>query len=162
MTMPFWLPHKVNVDGQWERILGMLYAVFTQDFKASTPVFEGVMISWDERILDGEYEEGFWHLITKQDYQQGDRLFDPPRATKLPWCAPVINNASDSEVKAWDYQEKPGRVRIYLWLMHWDYVVILEKKLFRGTGSVFLVTAYHVGGDATRKKLQQKYEQRII
>jgi len=41
-------------------------------------------------------------------------------------------------------------------------VVVLEKKsLSGGCTVVFLVTAFYVGGNSTRRKLQKKYEKRV-
>jgi len=157
MLMPSWLPHKVSVDGQWERILAMLYSIFVRDFIDSSPLFEGRTILFDDRIVDGQYEEGFWHLITKNDYNTGDRLLDPPRAERLPWCAPTIKNSNDPAIKVWNYQEGSGRLRTYLWLDQLDYVVILEIRPQRRGEVAFLFTAYHVDGASTRKKLQTKF-----
>jgi hypothetical protein len=160
MVMPAWLPHTVNVNGQWDKILAMLYHIFETDFLINQPDFEGREVWIDDRKLDGVYEEGFWHLITKGNTEIGDRLFDIPRAERLPWCAPTIDNSTDSGVRVWDYREGSGRLRTYLWLVNWDYVVILEKRHKRKGEIAHLITAYHVGGASTRKSLQRKYEER--
>jgi hypothetical protein len=166
MLMPSWLPHKVSVNGQWDRVLEMLYGIFVQDFIHSSPLFEGRMILWDDRILDGQYEEGFWHLITRDEYANGkatgNRLFDPPRAERLPWCAPTINNSIDPAVRVWNYREGSGRLRTYLWLDQFDYVIVLEIWSQRRGEVAFLFTAHHVDGASTRKKLQNKYMNREL
>jgi hypothetical protein len=138
----------------------MLYHIFESDFILSKPLFEGQEVKWDDRKLDGLYEEKFWHLITKDDQETGDRLFDGPRAERLPWCAPTVNNSSDRAVKVWNYREGRGQIRTYLWLEHWDYVVILEMKSNHKKKLAVLITAYHVDGASTRKKLQSKFDQR--
>jgi hypothetical protein len=160
--MPSWLPHVVNVNGVWERVLVTLYNIFQADFIQSQPKFDERLIIWDERKIDGLYEEGFWHLITKNDPSTGDRYPDFPRASKLPWCAPTIRHANDPEVQTWDYQEGTGRLRSYLWLKAWDYVVILEKRDTSRGAVAFLVTAYHVEGASSRSKLQRKWDNRMI
>jgi hypothetical protein len=162
MLMPVWLPHLVSVNGQWERVVAMLYRIFVHDFIVSSPLYEGRLILWDDRKLDGQYEEGFWHLITREDYTTGNRLFDPPRAERLPWCAPVINNSGDPAVKLWNYREGGGRIRTYLWLEQFDYVIILEIRSQRRGEVAFLFTAFHVDGASTRKKLQNKYANREV
>ena len=161
MTMPAWLPHIVKVDGRWEHVLPMLYSIFTGDFIKVQRTFEGREVHWDERKLDGKYEEGFWHLITKTDHSSGERLPDFRRAERLPWCGPTISNSTDNAVKVWDYREGNGKILTYLWLELWDYVVILEKKKQRKGEIAFLVTAYYVSGASTRRNLQRKYGNRV-
>lgn len=160
MTIPGWLPPIVRVDGRWEDVLRMLYGIFTEDFIESGPTFKGLKIQWDKRIVEGNYEEGFWHLITKTDSLSGERLLDSRRAERLPWCAPTISNAENPAVRVWDYLEGNGRIRTYLWLNLWDYVVILEKRPGRSGEIAFLITAYYIEGASTRRNLQRKYEHR--
>jgi hypothetical protein len=108
------------------------------------------------------YEEGFWHLITKLDHQSGDRLLDPRRAERLPWCKPTIEHSAEPAVKMWRYKERRGKTRIYIWLENWDYVTILEERQLRGGRQVaFLITAYYVSGSSTRRTLQKKYDARM-
>jgi len=161
MTRPDWLPELVSVNGDWSSILARLYAIFTADFKDQTCTFQGSAVEWDQRITSGDnYEAGFWHLTTKTDRRSGDRLFDPRRAERLPWCSPTIRNSSHAAVKAWEYLESGNRRRVYLWLDEWDYVVILEKRTREHTVRHFLVTAFHVDGDSTRRSLSRKYTER--
>ena len=161
--MPPWLPPLISTNGNWHEVLTRLYAIFDTDFKKGRPEFQGRIVFWDNRILPGEkYEEGFWHLITRRDAQTGDRLLDPPRAEKVPWCAPTIRHTDDIVVRVWDYPEGTGKVRTYVWLENSGYLVILEKRKGRtAKGLAFLVTAYHVDGEDTRRSLKRKYERRL-
>jgi len=161
MERPVWLPDIVSVDGEWEQVLSRLYAVFEADFKVTGCSFQEKPVWWDRRILPGDrYEEGFWHLISKQDQKASERLFDPRRAERLPWCRPTLVNSRELELKVWDYREAGGRLRTYVWLRDWAYVVILEKKMQRCGEVAFLITAFYVDGDSKRKDLQRKYERR--
>jgi len=159
--MPAWLPHIVRVDGTWEQTLVRLYHIFEIDFVQSHPSFENKQVIWDDRKLDDLFDEGFWHLITRKDGVTGERLPDFPRAERLPWCAPTINHSRDPIVRNWDYEEASGRIRSYLWLVDWDYIVILEKRNQRRGVVAFLVTAYHVDGASTRRNLERKFNNRI-
>ncbi len=162
MEKPSWLPEIVSVDGEWEKVLAALYAIFDRDFKQMNRSFQDRPVWWDRRVLPGDqYEEGFWHLISKQDQDTNDRLLDPRRAERLPWCGPTISNAHDSEVEVWDYREASGRLRTYVWLQHRDYVVILEKRQQRIGKVAFLITAFYVEGDSKRRDLRKKYEKRV-
>jgi hypothetical protein len=160
---PDWLPALASVSGVWEVMLKRLYRIFEADFKHKGCTLGGRPLRWDSRILTGErYEEGFWHLITQTDQNTKERLFDPRRAERLPWCAPTIMNAHDSAVLMWDYLEARNRLRTYLWLKDWDYVIVLEKKPHRRGEVAFLITAYYVSGQSTRKNLQRKYDKRVL
>ncbi len=157
---PTWLPALVSISGEPNQVFARLYKIFEADFKQTERALEGVSIRWDNRILEGKYEEGFWHLITKQDQEAKERLLDPRRAERLPWCGPTITNAKDSVVKMWNFREANRRLRTYLWLEAWDYVVILEKRQQSGREIAFLITAFYVEGNSTRKRLRDKYAKR--
>jgi hypothetical protein len=159
--MPDWLPDIVSVEGEWEKVLAKLYRIFAYDFRQTGCCFEDRPVWWDRRKLESPYEEGFWHLITQLDHNQKERLFEPRRAERLPWCKPTIMNCGDLEVKVWDYKEARGKIRTYLWLENWDYVIVLEKRQLRGGRNIaFLITAFYVEGKSTKKSLQRKYEKR--
>lgn len=158
---PPWLPELASVNGQWELVLKALYGIFERDFVRGGCYFQGFAVRWDRRKLGGDrYEEGFWHLITKMDKLSGERLFDPRRAERLPWCKPTLTHSADPEVKAWDYRESDGVVSTYVWLENWDYVVILRKRQQDRGVVAFLVTAYHVDYNSTRRNLRAKLAKR--
>jgi len=160
--LPPWLPAIISVNGEWEDVLCRLYHVFASDFKRSGCMFQERPVWWDRRVLPGErYEEGFWHLITRDDSRTKQRLFDPRRAERLPWCAPTLRNSQDIRVRVWDYEEGGGSIRTYVWLQNWDYVIVLEKKRARVGEVAFLVTAYHVDGESQKRSLRRKYEKRV-
>ncbi|MCL4783426.1 MAG: hypothetical protein KJZ70_10365 [Bryobacterales bacterium] len=161
MTTPTWLPPIVSVNGDPTSVFQMLYGIFDADFRRKNPRFQNMPIWWDRRVVEPPYEEGFWHLITRLDYPSGERLLDPRRAEKLPWCGPTIENCKDACLKVWDYLESNGRTRTYLWLHGFDYVVILERAIKRIGLVVFLVTAFHVDGKQKREDLERKYQKRV-
>ncbi|TET45210.1 hypothetical protein E3J62_08160 [candidate division TA06 bacterium] len=160
---PGWLPVTISVDGDWRNnVLPLLYSVFVKDFKQTRRMFENRPVWWDIRIVPGGvYEEGFWHLITRIGSKTTERLFDPRRAERLPWCGPTISNSSDVAVKVWDFKEASGRLRTYLWLEDWDYAIVLEKKQERLGEVAFLVTAFYVDGESRRKSLRGKYAKKM-
>lgn len=168
---PEWLPAIVSVDGNYDEVITFLYSIFKKDFIDNQPCYKSMPIWHDRQKEDKEqYEEGFWHLVTRDFRKNVDRLFDPRRAERLPWCSPTINNSNDSSVKAWDHKDQ-RRTTTYIWLEEFDYVVMLQIKTLKarrdGTGVrasrkvAFLVTAYHVDGESVRRSLQRKYEKRI-
>lgn len=161
MTLPAWLPEMVSVDGGWDEICARLYVIFQQEIAKKGLSYDNRPLWWDRRVLDGKYEEGFWHLISKDDQKTKERLFDPRRAERLPWCGPAVSNSVDPIVKAWDYKEGRKKIRTYLWLEPFDYLIILEKQKRGGREIVFLITAYHVSGDSTKRGLNAKYQKRL-
>lgn len=154
------MPELFLLDGNWELTLQKLYKLFEQDFIVKERWYKGYQVTWDTRKVDGIYDEGFWHLISKMDKFTGERIPDFRRAERLPWCGPTIDNESDVEVKVWDYREKNKKIRTYLWLESWDYVIVLEKR--RNKSFVILITAYYVEGPSTVRNLNQKYADRIL
>jgi hypothetical protein len=153
-----WLPELVETDGDWDIVLTRLYKIFKQDFIINKCFYDEKVVSWDKRKLDSKYDEGFWHLISKKNPISEDRLFDSKRARKLPWCRPCIENCINEyeRLRVWENKEK-GRTQVYIWLEDLDYVIILQNKI----KYYFLITAYHVEGDRTRKQLRDKYDRRL-
>jgi hypothetical protein len=137
--------------------LAALYSVFEADFKRRQLDFRGTRILYDGRILEAPYEEGFWHLITRTDQGSTERVFDPRRAECLPWFVPILSNCDDAAVKVWVWKDDKRRLRTYLWLEEFDYVIILQS---RGGRVYFIVTACHVDGAGRRKQLQTRYDAR--
>lgn len=138
LPSPDWLPCKHNTNGVWEEILIGLYQIFYSDFIGEKCYFDLYAIIFDTRKIDSPYEEGFWHVISKINNSSGVREPDFPRAQKLPWCKPSIENHNDSLVKCWDYKEDNNRFRTYIWLENFDYVVVIEKR----KSAAFLVTHF--------------------
>jgi hypothetical protein len=163
MTMPAWLPAKADVsyssDKDWDLLVKRLYDIFVYDFIQEKCVFNGYCIIFDTRKIDSLYEEGFWHLISRDDNKIKQRLFDPDRACRLPWCNPTLENFADPAVCIWDYLEEDNRVKTYIWLIDFDYLIIIEKKNNRKFA--YLITAYHVDGKSTSRSLREKYKKRI-
>lgn len=161
--LPEWLPEIISVDGEWENVLQTLYSIFRKDFVDGKPKLSNTPVWWDRCVLENDqYEEGFWHLISKDDDSRNDRLFDPRRAERLPWCRPTIDHFNEDVVRYWDYKTSKSRIVTYLWLEDFDYVIIFQKRKL-GIGTVyFLKTAYYVGGDSTRRNLQKNYEKREL
>lgn len=157
MTIPSWLPDIYPMDGNWNQRLKGLFKIFEQDFVFSHPQFEGCTVYHDERILDGEYPEGFWHITTKGT--QPNRLPDFRRAERLPWCKPSIQNSDDQIIKKWDYIEGQKGTRVYIWLETLDYVIILQPVTRETDMIYYLVTAFHVDGERSRNGLKRKYEE---
>ena len=156
MQKPDWLPDMISMDGEWNAVLSGLYAIFDHDFKQGKPTLNKMTVWWNQRIeKDGIYEEGFWHLISRNDPCTKERLFDIRRAERLPWCSPVLSHAHDAAVIMGDYQEG-RRIRTYVWLKDHDYVIVLERRRQNIGLVAFLITAYHVDGPSRRKSLERK------
>jgi len=155
-VLPTWLPPMLATDGVWDQVLDRLYSVFQKDFIIDGCSYEGLPVRFDARKEEGKYEEGFWHLVTKHDPEAGYRVLDPARARRLPWCKATIEQHPPGDTRVWRTREG-ARIRVYLWLVALDYVVVLEER----SRIVILVTAYSVDGDRTRTNLQRKYDARI-
>ncbi len=163
-----WLPHIVPVDGVWEEILSRLYAIFSKDFINSKVSLNRIEVWYDRRKIDGNYEEGFWHVVTREEKRTRERIFDPRRSERLPWCAPLIQNNADENVKFWRYREGNGKIRFYIWLYALNYVVILEERTLQPIGEkparviAMLVTAFYVDTPYKNDDLERKYTSREV
>ncbi len=159
-SSPAWLPEPMSVDGEFDEVIENIHSRFNQDFRTARPKFGEVPVWWNQRPDPEDprgYEAEFWNLI--QGHDEGP--FHAGRASKLCWCAAVIQNADDPAVTVFDYEEK-RQVRTYLWLRDFDYVVVLRRLEKRFGPVMWLVTAYTVDGKSTRNKLRKKYENRLL
>lgn len=170
---PEWLPAVIAYAGDWTRFVGALYSVFTRDFKGQWPRFRAAPVWHDRRLLpDGDgKEEGFWHLVTKDQWvwnprtrrKEKERLPELNRARRLPWARPIIEHESDASIQSWDFDEatKWGMVvRTYIWLKRHDYVVILERQQ-KDKGYIFmLITSFFVTHEGKRRDLESRHARR--
>lgn len=141
---PSFLPPLLDLDGDWNAILSRLYALFLKDFKESKTYHRGIKVIYNGTVKDDGLgkEEGFWHVVSRNDDKTGERLIDYPRAKRLPWAKPMMESPERSEIKVWQYQEGTADrgLRTYIWLEEYNYAIILQKKK-----SVFYwVTAFYV------------------
>lgn len=172
---PRWLPEQVSFHGDWDAFVRALYAIFEADFKDSRPQFRACPL-WHDRRVESNcpfgFEEGFWHLITREDWvynprtrrREKERLPEFDRAGRMPWAKPIIDNERDDPVLVWEFDDETRKgkaTRTYLWLRDFDYVVILEEQSKR-FGTVFrLITSFYVDVEAKRKDLLSRYERRL-
>lgn len=151
---PFsFLPETIPFKGDWYAFVTLAYCVFKMDFLDSSPRFHSQRVSVNRSKKDGSpMEEGFWHLITREDKKLKERLPDFPRAERITWARPIIENYSTTGMDCWRYLEGNGRTRHYLYAKAVDYLVILEE----GPKSFFLVTGFYVDSDWKRRELESK------
>jgi len=159
--MPTFLPSLLDLDGEWDEVLSILYGIFERDFKLSTTFHAGFKVLYNTQIKEDGMgkEEGFWHVICVDDKNCGGRIPDFPRAKRLPWAKPLMESPPRPEIKTWNYKEGKSKegIRTYVWLENYDYALILQRKK-----TVFYwVTAFYVRSNWKRRDLQQKYENRV-
>jgi len=174
LSTPSWLPDPIQFQGDWNHFVRTLYAVFESDFKHGTPRYKNCPVWYDRRVESGdsyEYEEGFWHLVTKDQWvwnpqtrrKEKDRLPELDRAARLPWTKPAMDHHLESGVLNWDFRQETKRgyiIRSYIWLKDHDFVVILERQKKR-RGDIFqLITSFLVNYEGKRRDLQSRYERR--
>lgn len=157
-SLPKWLPPLLSVNPWSAGTFEKLYAVFTHDFKESQPVYDGHAVWFFSDVEDGK-EAIFWHLTHRDDKTAGERMPDFRRCERLPWARPMLDNQGQPEVMAWDYREGDGTIKTYVWLKDYDYLVLMKKY---PDGGRRLITAHYVDYSNKRRKLEKKYEKRIV
>ncbi len=170
---PAWLPPHIPFTGDWSAFVTALYAVFSRDFKATFPWFQGRPVWHDRRVLsDGDgKEEGFWHLVTRDEWvwdarlrkKTKERLPELDRAGRVPWARPIIEHPGDPQVLVWEFEAETKfgpALRTYVWLQSCDYVVILERQA-KERGDIYqLITSFYVDYPGKRVDLLSRYERR--
>ncbi len=154
---PDWLPEMLDLSGYGTETTQWLYDQFIGDFIPPCCWLDGREVWIDNRKRDDHFEEGFWHVVTRDNKNVSQRQPDFRRAERLLWCAAVIRNVRDEAVRRWAFRENSGRCRLYLWLHEWDYLVILEPQTTtRGKPIYRLITAYHIDNRQERQNLEHK------
>ena len=154
---PLILPEKLELYGTTQENLAKLYGVFRHDLIDQRVQFQGLPVVLDNRIRDNR-EEGFWHLITRQDQPVGRRDIDYKRAKRLPWIRPLIEGHPHPDILAWEADEPNGKGKVvhkhYFWYDQGKYLIVLWKQ----PGNYFLATAFYVNEGHDRIRYREKYQ----
>jgi len=160
MTEPSWLPPLLLLPqfrGNITAYLQAVYNCFKKDFVSSRPTLNGLPVYPQINPKEDNKEFSYWH-ITHEGKIESEREFAPRRCERIAWIRAIIENVNDPSVTIWDYKEGKGKIRTYIWLEEYDYIVILEKS--RKKDKYFLVTAFYFEGNSTYRNLERKYDQR--
>jgi len=156
---PGFLLRKLQLSQVWDKDVALLYAVFEIDFKQSLPEYRGKFIIHDSRKASDGREKGFWHLVTRGGFRDFSGTPDCDRAERLPWIRAIIEHPDAPGILNWEFREGTGELHTYLWLVEFDFVVVLGplRKSDRG---MQLITAFYVQSEMRRAELRRKYEAR--
>lgn len=162
ISTPAWLPEMFPVSPWTEFTFEDLYEIFKRDFINSQPLFQGNKIWFYPEKANGK-ELIFWHMTERDEGDDkakpsGTRTADFRRCERLPWARPMLDNSTDSALLVWDYDEGKGGTKTYVWLQHFDYVVIMKKY---PDGRRRLVTSFWLEFDSKKRNLRKKYENRV-
>ena len=156
-TLPDWLPPMACVNPWTNETFDMLDTIFKRDFKDTQPIYEKRPVRFFPEKDEGK-EVLFWHLTHREDKGTGERLPDFRRSERLPWIRSIIEHSTKPEVWAWDYKEGGGKINTYLWLKHYDFLVLLRKSR---KGNRYLLTSFCIDYLHKRRELEKKYNKRI-
>lgn len=160
-TLPEWLPSLLcytDYNGDWDKFLSDVYAIFERDFKKTRPLFRTLPVNHDTRIEFGK-EAGFWHIVQKEEKDIAIRIPNLRRCEHIRWPKPLIENSSDLRVSCWqNLVKRPGQGRqnrISIWIEDLDYIVILRAR----SKEMILITAYCVIYESHRNKLRKQRDE---
>lgn len=156
MSILSWLPKLFNVSPWDHTTYDLLYEIFHNDFIASKTYHYKIPVGFSREKEDGK-EKTFWHITTRENKHNNERLPDFRRCERLPWLKPILENPTRPEILAWEYTEGDGTLKVYVWLKDHDYVAIMKKTR---KGSLILLTAYWLEYSHAKKKLMKKFDAR--
>ncbi|MBE0483359.1 MAG: hypothetical protein IBX52_07640 [Bacterioplanes sp.] len=149
-----WLPELeffASYDGDWEKYLHALYAIFHADFVASKPSYQGVRLGLKRHPMIQGKEATFWHIISTGDNEE-DRVPDFRRCERIRWPKPLIENVPNDDIKVWT-ERRNSEDRIHLWLESEGYLLVLNKRR-----DYLLWTAFYVEKQHQRDKYKKRWE----
>jgi hypothetical protein len=148
MPIPSWLPALFSVNPWDHTTYDSLYKIFHNDFIANKAYYCKIPVGFDRNKENGK-EKTFWHVTTRDDKHNSERLPDLRRSERLPWLKPILENSTKPEILAWEYTEGDGAINIYVWLKDHDYLAIMKKTK---KGGQILLTAYWIEYGNVKKK----------
>lgn len=144
-------------EGNFEKYINVLYAVFKHDFIDSKPFFRGKRLGLKKLpIVDGR-ECTFYHFTHKGNIET-ERIPDLRRMERIPWPKPIINNSESPSLKVWKNIRRSNGTKTRILIFHEKerYLVVLdERKDF-----ILPWTAYYVS-ENKKQKLLNEYERYI-
>lgn len=137
----------------------LAYNVFKRDFLDSKCFLEKILIcSKSSKKIEISQklnvEEVFWHIISRKN--SSIRTFDEQRAKRIEWVKCIILDYDKNHIKRFYYYESNGKIRLYLWLEQYDFVVILEKIITK-TEEAFIVTSFYIDNSKKKEEFAKKY-----
>jgi len=157
---PTWLPEMIDCNGDINEIFSHLYEIFCRDFKQGPIRLNNLLVWYNRKIGEKGFEEGFWHLIEREEKSQYERYFDPRRAERLPWLRSSIDHYLETEVRFFEYHEF-NEVFAYIWLYNFDYVAVFIKRRQNFGDVYFLTSAHYIDGNRKRRQLEKKFHEAV-
>lgn len=161
--MADWLPGLCRLEdfnGDWQRYEDELYRYFRRDFIVSRPAIDGQPVGINVAPVVNGKEESFWHLTTEEQevVQDGvarkERLPDMKRCCRIRWPRAILDAARSADVRAWR-ERRPDGLRLVFALGDFSYLVSVAV---RGSGKLFLATAFPIVYERRREKHRKQYE----
>jgi hypothetical protein len=157
-NLPDWLPATTKLSGVFDKDIAELYEIYSRYFVTNNCFLGPQKVFFDRNVIDGEKEEGFWHLVTRKDSKSGERLYDTRRAERLVWSLPLMENCQSDEVTVFEYMHKQ-RKRRFVWLRDFDYLMVFQP--YKNGKATLLITAYHIDGSSNRRWITRQFDNRI-
>ena len=112
--------------------------------------------------------ERFWHIITKDEYNQRvrnnpcleakekNRKYDVARAKRIHWIKIIIDNwQSDKDIKHF-YQRRGNKKNLIIWHTKRDFLIIIRKE--SNSSDRFLISSYLIFRSEIRRYAKQLKE----
>lgn len=156
LPLPF-LPELLDLNGTYDRLMRILYLRYREDVLDHDLRYDSRRVVADNRLVGSDYEEGFWHVITRG---KDERHIDFRRAERIVWLRPLIENSDAPELYKWvetDADNRGRRVqKTYIWYREGRYMIVLKNVPKR---HYFLVTAFYVTGARNDRYYFRKFQQ---
>jgi hypothetical protein len=147
-----WLPSLVrreDYDGNWDKYINAVFAVFYRDFIETQPKFRGKWVRCRrDPMCDGK-EAGFWHCVSEGPDEER-RTPDLRWCERIAWARPVIEHAGVEGVDIW-VQRKGRDRRVHIWYRECYLVVLGDHGRY-----CQLVTAFCTDREHTKQKKRRE------
>ena len=150
------LLHLADFDGDYQRYIEAVFAVFYRDFIETQPRFKNCWVRCRRDPMDQGKEAGFWHCVS-EGKRESDRTVDIERCKRIRWVRFIIDHAEEDELIDHWITKRRNEERHLLWYNE-EYLVVLGKRARKRDHRVYyqLITAYCVTEEWRKRQLQKE------
>lgn len=152
-----WLPRLIRLEdynGEWNRYIDEVFAIFYKDFIESQPKFKDKWVRCRRDLIDGK-EAAFWHCISEGS-DENNRTPDIRRCERIGWIRAIIENSQDHRVDCWPVKRK-SEVRWLLWFNEEFLIVLAERHRKRDRFEyIQFITSYCTYEIQRKEKLRKQ------
>jgi hypothetical protein len=109
----------------------VFYDIYKTDFVDTPLIINGKQIKIISKIpivaQYKEYQETFYHIITRKSNIAKMRLYECNRANRIHWIKPILLNHPHKDILYYKWKDEDGICKEHYWLISKSFMVVLKN-----------------------------------